>query len=187
VTDEEIWEKAVEAVAREYAALPRTLRMWIGERAAAIRERKMALNTLSQGVGGEGICAACRGECCARGRHHFTVIDLLVHLDAGRPLLTPDFTGNLCPWLGPAGCLMNPEYRPFNCVTFNCERVEELLDPTAHDRFYRTEGELRAVYGEIEELFGNRFMQGLLLNYERAVAMGGGALFRAEKTVHDAA
>jgi hypothetical protein len=182
-----MWGKAVEAVAREYAALPCTLRTWIGERAAVIRERKIALSRLSQGVGGEGICAACRGECCARGRHHFTVIDLLVHLAAGRPLFSPDFAGDRCPWLGPAGCLMNPEYRPFNCVTFNCERVEGLLDPAVHDRFYRIEAELRAVYGEVEELFGNRFMQGLLLNYERAAADGDSVLLRAGKTVQDAA
>jgi hypothetical protein len=178
VTENDRWEKAVAAVTREHAALSHSLRTWVGERAVAIREHKMALNAFSQGVSGGEICAACRGECCARGRHHFTVIDLLVHLASGRPLFTPDFAGDRCPWLGPAGCLMEPEYRPYNCVTFNCERVEGLQEPQACERFYTVEGELRALYGEVEELFGNRFMQGLLLSYERAAACGEGILLR---------
>ncbi len=173
-----MWEKAVAAVGQEYVILPPSLRMRVGERAAAIRECKIGLDAFSRVVNGGEICAACGGECCARGRHHFTAIDLLVHLSAGQPLLTPNFAGDLCPWLGPAGCLMEPEYRPYNCVTFNCERIEGLLEPQARESFYKVEGELRALYGEMEELFGNRFMQGLLLSYERAAACGEGILLR---------
>ncbi len=175
-----MWGKAVAAVAGEYAALAPTLRVWVEKRTAAIREAKTALDAISQGVSAAEICAVCRGECCARGRHHVTVIDLLVHLAAGRPLGTPDFASVHCPWLGTAGCCMEPAYRPFNCVTFNCERVEGLLEPLVLESFYRAEEKLRALYGEVEDFFGNRFMQGLLLSYERAV-VGDGILLRVAK------
>lgn len=180
MTEKESWEQAVAAVAGEYAALAPDARTWAEERSSAIREAKKALNAISQKVSGGEICAACRGECCARGRHHVTVVDLLVHLAVGRPLPVPDFAVDHCPWLGAAGCRMDPVCRPFNCITFNCERVEELLEPSDRERFYRVEGELRVVYGEVEEFFGNRFMQGLLLSYERAVA-GDGVLLRVGK------
>ncbi len=173
MTDKEAWEKAVAAVTGEYAALAPALRAWVEERTATIREVKTGLDAISQGVSGGEICAACRGECCARGKHHVTVIDLLVHLAAGRPLGIPDFAGDHCPWLGAAGCCLEPAYRPFNCVTFNCERVEGLLEPLVRERFCRAEEKLRALYGEVEDFFGNRFMQGLLLSYERAVAEDG--------------
>jgi hypothetical protein len=81
---------------------------------------------------------------------------------------------------------MAPEYRPFNCVTFNCDLVEDLLGLPALEEFYRVERELRGAYRELEEFFGNRFMQGLLLNYERAVACGGGVLLRGDRAVHEA-
>ncbi len=180
VTDKETWEKAVAAVAGEYAALASAVRMWTEERTSAIREAKKALNAISQEVGGGEICAVCRGECCARGRHHVTVTDLLVHLAARRPLPVPDFSVDHCPWLGTAGCFMDPTCRPFNCVTFNCERVEGLLEPPVREHFYRVERDLRALYGEVEDFFGNRFMHGLLLSYERAVA-GDGVLLRVGK------
>ncbi len=182
MTADEMWGSAVAAVAREYAALHLTLRTLVEEHVSTIRERKRALNAISQEVSGGEICAACRGECCARGRHHFTVIDLLVHLAAGRPLPTPDFAGDRCPWLGSSGCCMEAAYRPFNCVTFNCELVEGLLEPSAWKEFYRVEQELRGSYRQLEDLFGNRFMQGLLLNYERAVADGDAVLSRVGKT-----
>jgi aminoglycoside phosphotransferase family enzyme len=62
---------------------------------------------------------------------------------------------------------MEPEYRPFNCITFNCERVEGLMEPLEIERFHVIEQELIAMYKELEALFDNRFMYGLLINCER--------------------
>jgi hypothetical protein len=57
---------------------------------------------------------------------------------------------------------MGPEYRPYNCVTFICERIEELLDPPEKERFYAVERELRALYRDMEHFFDNNLRNGVL-------------------------
>jgi len=178
VIDRELWDRGIAAVAGEYALLPPEALCFVRERGEAIRARKGALHGIFHGVGGGDICASCRGECCARGKNHFTVIDLLVHLAAGEPVVTPDFEGGHCPYMGDGGCLMAPEFRPFNCVTFHCERIEGLLEPPEVERFYLIEGELRQLCEEVEEYFGNRFRHGLLVTYGRALAENGPVLSR---------
>jgi hypothetical protein len=73
---------------------------------------------------------------------------------------------------------MAPSYRPFTCVIFNCERVESLLEPQELERAVLLERELRALYRRFEVEFGNRFMGGLLMNCERDIARGRGAILR---------
>jgi len=62
---------------------------------------------------------------------------------------------------------MVPFYRPFNCIIFNCDRVEGLMEPLEKERLYEAERQLRGLYGEFEMLFGRRFMAGLLLGCQR--------------------
>lgn len=176
VTDREMWNLAVDALAVEHAALPPSLKGVVAGLAAAVKGAKEALHGIAEGVDVAAICAACGGECCLSGKFHVTVVDILVYLAEGRELFTPRFGQGRCPYLGAQGCLMAPPYRPFNCVTFNCERVESLLEPQAKDRSVSLERELRALYGRFEEEFGNRFMGGLLQNYARDVVRGRGTI-----------
>lgn len=169
MSDRERWEIGIAAVREEFASLSPGVRSRVEEFAAALKLRKKELQSLAEEAHAGEICAACRGECCARGKNHFTVVDLLVYLADGRELFVPRFGGELCPYLGEDGCLMPPEYRPYNCISFICERVDGLLEPAAHARFCALEEELRAVYEEIERLFDNRFRGGLLGNCERDV------------------
>lgn len=170
VNDRQLWDQAVAAVTTEYATLPEELRSKVRETAGAVRQAKREIHRIAEEVECGAICASCGGECCGRGKYHVTVVDILVYLAAEEPLFSPRFGQDACPYLGDCGCLMEPSLRPFNCVTFNCERVEGLWSPERLDEFYRGERGLRALYGSFERLFGNRFMQGLLMNYERDVA-----------------
>lgn len=52
--------------------------------------------------------------------------------------------------------MMAPSLRPFPCITFNCERIEELWEPERIAAFYRGERQLRALYGKLEQLFAHR-------------------------------
>jgi hypothetical protein len=160
---------AVAAVTEEFSRLAPFRRALVGEAAEAVKACKQALHTIVEGVAAAGICASCGGECCRTGKFHFTVVDLLVYLVDGRELFTPRFGQEACPYLGAPGCLMAPVYRPFNCITFNCERVECLLEPREKERFTRHEEKLRSHYKSFEELFGARFMGGLLMNGERNI------------------
>ena len=176
MTDEELWRTGIAALAREYGALSPTPRERVVDLAAQVREAKQAIHDCVAAVNACGICADCGGECCARGKNHVTVIDLLVCQVEGRELVSPRFDHDLCPYLGENGCQMAPSYRPFTCIIFNCDRVEGLMAPAEKDRLYKAEHRLRAVYGEFEKLFGKRFMAGLLITCERDLVRQGATL-----------
>ncbi len=176
VTDRETWNLAVDALTAEHAALSPPRKASVTALVEAIKGVKEALHGIAEGVSVGEICAACGGECCRSGKYHVTVVDILVYLAEGREMFTPGFGPGRCPYLGGRGCLMAPPYRPFKCITFNCERVESLLGPQDKERSACLERELRALYGRFEGEFGNRFMGGLLQNYDRDVLQGRGAI-----------
>ena len=178
MTDREMWESGVAAVREEYGGLSPELRARLREYLTAVKLRKVLLQSLVDEVRAGAICAACRGECCARGKNHFTVVDLLAYLADDRQLFVPCFEREICPYLGESGCLMPPEYRPYNCITFNCDQVEGLLAPPGKERFYAVERELRGLYEGIERLFDNRFRAGFLNNCERYLGQNGDAILR---------
>jgi hypothetical protein len=167
VTDEELWRTGTAALAREYEALQPPFRDRVAVLAAQVRVAKQAIHDCVTAVNADAVCANCRGECCARGKNHVTVIDLLIYLVEGKELFTPRFDHNLCPCLGETGCLMPAPFRPFNCIIFNCDRVEGLMEPLEKERLYEAERRLRGLYGEFEKLFGKRFMAGLLFCSQR--------------------
>lgn len=160
----------------EYGRLPVSQRAVVAEATEAVKACKKALHRIVEAVAAADICASCRGACCRSGKYHFTVVDLLVYLSDGRELFTPRFDQGACPYLAERGCMMEPARRPYNCVTFNCDGVERLLEPREKERLVRLEQELRANYTRLEELFGNRFMGGLLMNWERGCSRGRAAI-----------
>lgn len=173
MTDQDKWNNAVALLSAEYASLSAAFQDELRCKSQQIMELKAGLHRFAESVNGEAICASCQGACCACGKYHFTVIDTLIYLATSKPLFIPRFGVEHCPYLGDAGCLMEPATRPFNCVTFNCERIEGVLEPSELERFYAMGKVLRLRYREIEELFGGRYMHGLLMNFERDVlAMG---------------
>jgi hypothetical protein len=178
VTDREKWDRGVAAVREEYAALSPPQRAWLKERSSAVKSCKKGLHSIVEALGAGEICAECRGECCARGKNHVTVVDLLVYLADDRRLFSPSFERDLCPYLGETSCLMEPEYRPYNCITFICERVEGLLEPAEKERFYSVERELRALFEGFEQVFDNRFRAGLLINSERDLVQNRTSILR---------
>lgn len=162
-----MWNDAVAVVRSEFAAFPGQVLTELHVLAESIRREKNLISFLTSSKGSNEHCACCGGKCCETGKFHFTVIDLLVHLATGKELFRPVFQGSFCPYLGSEGCLMDPSYRPYICVTFLCERLEKLLSPEELEQVYNSELRLRNLYRRLEEYFGNRFMQGLLLNYQR--------------------
>ena len=71
---------------------------------------------------------------------------------------------------------MEPPYRPFNCITFNCEAVEKRLSAGDRKLLHLHEAELRSLYAGVEKLFAGRFMHGLLINSERDLREGRGGI-----------
>jgi len=154
--------------------LPGGERDWINVRLGELSRLQERLHALFEAAGGAGVCARCRGECCARGTYHLTLANLLWLLTEGEEVPVPDFS-RTCPWLGDTGCQLGVACRPFNCVTFICDEVESRLNPDQVAEFYRLEKELRQLYLEFSKRYSGGSLHGLLNIVEQ---LGGEPLLR---------
>ena len=168
---EKQWRDGVAKVSAAFLLLSEPELAKVQALCSMLMEQKQALQALAAPADPASHCADCGGACCVAGKYHFTAVDLLVYLASGEPLLTPLFGNGLCPYLGEGGCLTRAGYRPFNCITFNCEIIEDLLSEQEVSRFYQLERELRASYGEIRAIFPGKSMDGALLEGPAAVAL----------------
>jgi len=158
------WSKIVNSLRREVAALAEAEKAWISARLAAIAWLQEELHDCVRANGSEALCACCPEHCCGQGKNHPGLANLLFYLLAGEELLA-DFTAP-CPQLGPAGCLFPPARRPFNCITFNCDRVEERLTAAQRQRLATLETALRALYESFASRYAGAGPQGLLIRAE---------------------
>lgn len=172
MTDQQLWSAAVVCVRTEYETIPDDLRLRLSGLTDEIFTLKSRHQRLISSFDAGRICAGCKGECCRFGKHHFTAVDLLVYLSSGRDLFEPSFDNPCCPYHGGSGCLMEPGLRPFNCIIFICEQLENLLEEGVKIEVNRVETQLRGIYGELDRLLGNRFANGLLITYQRALDSG---------------
>jgi hypothetical protein len=162
MTEKERWDLGVCAVRKEYAGLSPADRSHVKVCVGQIRSLKNELQLIAEGADAGAVCALCSGECCRGGKGHVRAVDLIAYLSDGREIFTPCFEKAICPYLGDGGCLMEPGYRPFNCITFICERVEDLLGAPEKERYYELERRLRILCGKLEERFDYRFRSSIL-------------------------
>lgn len=182
MTDQKLWSAAVERVTADYHALPQQLKLKLAELSAEIMTLKSKHQESASSADADRLCAQCKGLCCRFGKHHFTVVDLLVYLSTDRELFNPNFDNPVCPYHSGCGCLMEPHLRPFNCIIFICEQLETGLKEHVGKDLAKIETRLRRIYAELDQLLGNRFENGLLITYQRALDSGGSAskLLRSE-------
>jgi len=166
MTDPELWQDCLMRVRAEFAALPATEREWLNRHLQDIQARQRQLHTFFQRAEGARHCAACGGDCCEKGRNHLTLVNLLGYLAEGEEPPQPDFTAT-CPFLAPTGCRIDVPRRPFNCITFNCDVVEDALDEVGRADFYRLEAQLRQDYEAFDRRYAGSSLRGLLIRAER--------------------
>jgi hypothetical protein len=164
-SERRLWQQTLAGVRLELARLPAAERAWIGLQVARIADLQERLHALFTAAEGESLCRDCDGACCGCGRNHLTLGNLAAILLAGDEPPTPDFTGS-CPWLGPRGCRLEPARRPFNCVTFICETIEDRIEKAELDAFYALEKALRCIYRDLAGRYAGAGLQGLLLRAE---------------------
>jgi hypothetical protein len=158
---QQLWRRIVAQVTTELAVLPATERRWLEQQLQQIADLQERLHALFVLARGEELCRDCRGECCGHGSFHFNLANLLGYLVRDVPLLTPDFSAS-CPYLGGEGCQMPPGLRPFNCVTFICESIENRLDAGQQQQFYALEQQLRQAYLAFDARYQGSSLRGLL-------------------------
>lgn len=162
-TFDEQWQAGVREVHGVFGNLSAEQLLRLRDLTVELKALKAEMQSLVAAIGAGSHCADCGGECCVAGKYHFSKVDLLVYLVDAAPLFEPLFDNGLCPYLAPHGCLIPADYRPFNCITFNCERIEDLLPDDDLAAFYAGERELRRCYGEIRSLFPDHSMHGAVL------------------------
>jgi hypothetical protein len=177
---ENCWQQLVAQVCREYAHLEAREKSWITRHCRLIGSRQEKLNQLFILARGETVCRHCRGDCCALGHNHLTLANLLALHGAGQPLPQPDFS-KTCPLLTPHGCQLAATYRPYNCISFVCERIEAQLNPQQLAEFYQIEKELRQLYRSFQQRYTGASLSGLLIAAARL--QGGPFLHRTQSSL----
>lgn len=161
------WPGLLQRLDQELAQLDAGEKGWLRERLDAIAVLQQALDALFQRAGGPRVCAACDGACCGCGRHHVTLANLLVYLLADQVPPAPDFD-RTCPYLGEAGCRLPVPCRPYNCITFFCEQLEDGMTPEDRAQLRQLDRQLRREYQSIAERHPLASLQGLWIALDRA-------------------
>jgi hypothetical protein len=170
--DEELWQQAVAQTTRKFSLFDPQMRQNCCSILETVVHLKEQLCRFAEGVGGADICSQCGGACCVRGKYHFTIADLLVFLCRQIPLPLPEFSRFPdCPWLREAGCQLPAGLRPFTCVVFNCELIEDRMTEERLETFYQLERQLRDCYADLGTLMGERPIASLLCTIERRSAI----------------
>lgn len=172
------WQQIVAQAAAEYRLLPSSEKEWINERLDQIQQLQTNLQQLFDNADGTEHCRDCAGDCCAHGHHHMTLVNLLGFLRANVIPPDADFT-QTCPFLSWKGCLLPVAQRPYNCISFICDKIEAGLKADELARFYQLEKQLRALYHEFSERYLGAAMTGLLLQDQR---LAGRSFFTLKKT-----
>ena len=163
---QQLWEQIVVEVQDRYLTLGQDEKNWLEPRLHEIADLQRKLNNLFTAAGGEQHCRNCAGGCCHAGHNHMTLINLLQYVSRHQPLPAADFQQS-CPFLGACGCLLPVERRPYNCISFICDIIENALMPQQVNEFYRVEGALRQLYLEVAQRYLGGAMTGLLLQHKR--------------------
>lgn len=163
------WPTLLQRTRDELDSLSAADRSWIKERLALIEVTQIALDELFCKAGGAEACAGCDGACCGCGRHHFTLTNLLAYLLEGETPPTPDFNCT-CPYLGNSGCRLSVSRRPYNCITFFCETLDNRLDSADRERLRTLDRQLRSQYQLVAERYPVASLRGLWIGLERAGA-----------------
>ena len=153
-------------VRRELTLVTADERLWLDQHVAEVIRLKLQMHRMFDAVGGRTACAECDGACCERGQQHMTLVEVLTALLREIELPSPEADAT-CPFLTRQGCSLSPEMRPFNCVTFNCEQIEDCFNAEQQYLFYALEKQLRELYAEFEVRYVGASLRGLVIRAER--------------------
>ena len=160
------WPALLQKLGDELVALDEADRQWLRDRLDAIAAIQLDLDDFFRLAGGVQVCAECNGACCGCGRHHVTLTNLLAYLLAGEEPPAPD-PGKTCPYLGEQGCRLPVSRRPYNCITFFCEQLEENLSEEGRQQLRLLDRQLRQEYQALAERYPSASLCGIWIALER--------------------
>ncbi len=173
------WPAILQRIKSEAEALSASERRWLTERLAIIESTQVAIDELFCQAGGIESCTDCDGTCCGCGRHHITMTNLLAYLLQGEEPPAPDFD-RTCPYLGELGCRLPVARRPYNCITFFCETLDDRLASVDREQLRTLDSQLRNEYLRVAERYPVASLRGLWIALER---IGEGQLLLSSENV----
>ncbi|MDY0191307.1 MAG: hypothetical protein RBR22_11285 [Desulfuromonas sp.] len=155
------WQQIVASIQQELCCVPEDELQWIKQNLVNIHALQSELHQLF--IAGDGLnqCQECQGDCCDLGNNHMTLVNVLSGLLFNN-LPAANFAQS-CPFMGAHGCTLAVQTRPFNCVTFICERIEARLSAEQCQEFYALEKQLRAQYQAFDQRYIGSSLRGLLI------------------------
>jgi len=160
------WPALLQKLRDELVAIDETDRQWLSDRLDSIAAIQSDLDDLFRLAGGVQLCVECDGACCGCGRHHVTLTNLLAYLLADEEPPAPDF-GKTCPYLGEQGCRLPVSRRPYNCITFFCEQLEENLSEQSRQQLRLLDQSLRREYQALAERYPSASLRGIWIALDR--------------------
>jgi len=160
------WPALLQKLRDELVALDGADRQWLRDRLDSIAAIQLNLDDLFRLAGGVRVCAKCDGACCGCGRHHVTLTNLLAYLLADDEPPAPDL-GKTCPYLAEQGCRLPVSRRPYNCITFFCEQLEENLSEQSRQQLRFMDQQLRREYQALAERYPAASLRGIWIALER--------------------
>jgi hypothetical protein len=170
------WPALLQRIKTEVAELSDVESAWLRARLAVIAVTQSSLDELFRASGGIEACAGCDGACCGCGRHHITLTNLLAYLLEDEDPPPPDFN-RTCPYLGEMGCCLPVTRRPYNCITFFCETLEDRLAAGDRELLRTLDCQLRSEYQRVADRYPAASLRGLWIALGW---FGGGQLLRSK-------
>ena len=156
-----LWRELTNRLQQEWLVLGDEDRAWISGKIELLTDKQQQLHHLVTAVDGEIVCRDCAGACCEHGLYHPTLVTILAHLVVNHPLPVPDFEQS-CPYLGVVGCQFPPHLRPYNCLTFICDKIDDRYTDDQQHAMLTLELELREIYEAFDTRYSGSTLRGLL-------------------------
>ncbi len=155
------WQQIIVSIQQELTCISASEREWIEQHLSNIHHLQRQLHELFVQANGLQHCANCHGSCCELGNNHMTLVNVLSGL-LYQNLPQADFR-QTCPFIAATGCTLKVETRPFNCVTFICDTIEDQLEEGELEHFYELERQLRELYDAFDQRYVGSSLRGLLI------------------------
>jgi len=167
VSDQKLWQDGLVSLNALLSDLSPAAKKPLLKLLSGYRVGKESLAAITLAADSETICRDCAGQCCLNGKYRVNVFDGLSLCAAGISVI-PDFLQKpLCPYSNARGCILEPGFRPLDCILFVCDAIGNRIDDQLRANLAALEKNLRECLSEASLLLNINLGTPLLLWAEK--------------------
>jgi len=167
VSDQKLWQDGQVSLNALLSDISPAAKKPLLELLSGYRVGKESLAAITLAADSETICRDCGGKCCLNGKYRVNVFDGLSLCAAGISVV-PDFSQKpMCPYSNAGGCILEPGFRPLDCILFVCDSLEGQLPDSDRVDLTALENNLRECLSEASLLLNINLGTPLLLWAEK--------------------